>query len=783
MTKTLIYSCVFFNENYKDLINLLLKSYKLFGNASDDVDYLIICNPDFQKNIQLIFDNLEIAGKIWCLNLNTKFEAGYSRLKIFDYPDLHLYNKILYLDCDILVTNSINKMLDFQLEDKLYCIKEGNTSHVFWGSQFFDENPNCPAFTSAVLLFNNNIIIKDLFQKILSHIQNHIQKNLSIPLCLDQPFIIYHAIKNNLYDNQKLMNIVYNNPAMFFNDQIINHFPGGPGNYGNKIVKMSNFMKNVMFNIKFPINKKSKLKISFVTISNVKDSLKMKYILESSLLQDIYLNTIGLGKRWSFIQKIYWMYDYLKVCDKEIVIFTDAYDVFYLHNTDLIYEKFISLNTHILWSSEKWYTHQLDKDKKFYDNISKGEYKYLNTGTVIGYKSKLLEFYGDMINTMETDEFWVDLNKNNWYKETGYVDQTIISTYIANNYNKYNLRLDYDLNIFYVPVKDWDDINLCKQNIRKYNPSIVHVPWKGKYEYVLKELFYHVYPILNKTYIWGNSNIEFLENGEMIAFGTGKYSFIKKYLAKCDFGGREHLLKFNDDYSRFISVRKDDFEVIFGDIIKQSLNPTIVMQTDKNKPQMIDYDFIEIGTSDYDTLIQTCSKEQYGISVEPIKYYLDKLPNKPNVIKVNKAVSDVAGSGFMTYIPKSDLPKDKYWLKGCNMLNSEHPCQTGYEKIKINVDIITFADLCIQNNVRKIKYLKVDTEGFDLPIIKSMIEYCDENPISFPDKIMFESITWIQEMGDRKNSDLDNMICELEKRNYKLIKKEWDTVLEKIILK
>ena len=68
--------------------------------------------------------------------------------------------------------------------------------------------------------------------------------------------------------------------------------------------------------------------------------------------------------------------------------------------------------------------------------------------------------------------------------------------------------------------------------------------------------------LLKKTYIWGNSNIEFLENGNMNAFGKGKYRFINKYLVKCDFGGREHLLKFNQDYSRFISVRKNDFEII-----------------------------------------------------------------------------------------------------------------------------------------------------------------------------------------------------------------------------
>ena len=245
MSKTLIYSCIFFNENYINLIDLLLKSYKLFGNPSDDIDYLIICNPQFKEKIQKIFYNLNINGKIWCIDLKTKFEAGYSRLKIFDYPDINLYEKILYLDADILITNSINNILDFQLENKLYTLQEGNTNHPFWGSQFFDKNPNCTAFTSGILLFNNNIIIKDLFSQILLHIHDHINSMIPIPECLDQPFIIYHAVKSNLYDNQKLITIVINNPTNF-NNETICHFPGGPGHIESKMIKMSRFMNNMI---------------------------------------------------------------------------------------------------------------------------------------------------------------------------------------------------------------------------------------------------------------------------------------------------------------------------------------------------------------------------------------------------------------------------------------------------------------------------------------------------------------------------------------------------------
>jgi hypothetical protein len=42
------------------------------------------------------------------------------------------------------------------------------------------------------------------------------------------------------------------------------------------------------------------------------------------------------------------------------------------------------------------------------------------------------------------------------------------------------------------------------------------------------------------------------------------------------------------------------------------------------------YDFIEIGTSDFETLLQESSG--VGLSIEPLKFYLDNLPNKDNVM-------------------------------------------------------------------------------------------------------------------------------------------------------
>lgn len=564
MAKTLIYSCVFFNEKYIHLINLLLKSYKLFGNSSDDVDYLIICNTNFQKKIQEIFDNLNISGKIWCIDLKTKFEAEYSRLKIFDYPDINLYNKILYFDCNILVTNSINNILNFQLENKLYALKE-DCHRDHHCKMFTDEEFNLldksSAFSSGILLFNNNIIIKDLFSQILLHIHNHITTMLPISVCLTQSFIVYHAVKNNLYDNQKLINIVINNPNNF-NNETISHFPGEPGHSESKIEKMSNFMNNVMFNTRV-YNNNNSMNHCVAMNTNLNDQ-KAKFLVSSSNILSNKLKIIGRNANFKKEKgfKIDVFIKYLQgLDDNEIILLNDAYDVFYLDNIDVIVTKFKSFNKNIVISGEKWFSHQEQDNKVFFDKMTEGIYKYINSGLIIGYSKDLLILYEDAKKILQNPD----------YKVKNLGDQYCLSMAIKNNFNKYNLTIDYKGKLFYNAVNDWDNINAYIDSEFKLletseYPSVIHVPFLKNYFNVFEKLFFTKYNYLsNKRYVWGKSTIEFLENGKMQAFGPGEYCFIDKYLVQCDFGGRKHLLKFNENYSKFISVRKNDFEVRLGD--------------------------------------------------------------------------------------------------------------------------------------------------------------------------------------------------------------------------
>ena len=249
--KKLIYCCVFFQKQYMDLLRLLSLSLYFFGNIKDDTDIVILSCYNFRDDIIDIFKILNINVYVHCIDLYSLFSAAYSRLFIFDLPMINDYNKILYLDTDILIMNDINNILNLDIDNLLYAVEEGIISDKYHGIDFFDftkVDRDTTAFTSGILYFNNHIDIKNLFSKILDHINKHIELGLKIPLCFDQDFIVYHAITDNIYNNKLLIKYVVNNSTTL-TEHTVHHFMGWPGNYQSKNLKMIKFLRDVLNNM------------------------------------------------------------------------------------------------------------------------------------------------------------------------------------------------------------------------------------------------------------------------------------------------------------------------------------------------------------------------------------------------------------------------------------------------------------------------------------------------------------------------------------------------------
>jgi hypothetical protein len=200
------------------------------------------------------------------------------------------------------------------------------------------------------------------------------------------------------------------------------------------------------------------------------------------------------------------------------------------------------------------------------------------------------------------------------------------------------------------------------------------------------------------------------------------------------------------------------------------------------------YDFVEIGTSDFNSP----SQENYnlsGVCVEPIKYYLDRLPNSKTIIKENSAISNFNGFIEIFYINDENIKKYNlpFWIRGCNKIGDYHPTalkeilskNIGKEIFTIEkIKVITYENLMLKYDCRQINYLKIDTEGHDHIIINEMYNFYSNN-IDFylPKKINFETFSGIlstqEEINNSKNL--------LEKLGYYITKETGSDVFMDLI--
>ena len=160
------------------------------------------------------------------------------------------------------------------------------------------------------------------------------------------------------------------------------------------------------------------------------------------------------------------------------------------------------------------------------------------------------------------------------------------------------------------------------------------------------------------------------------------------------------------------------------------------------------YDFIEIGTSNFDTLLQGATSSTVGISIEPVQHYLDQLPDLPGVKKLNCAVSKNNQIEMLDvyYISEDDIAKHQLpsWFIGCNAVGEYHvqhiSCKLEHLVKKQPVLCLPIGEVFDQNNVSELDYLKMDTESSDCVIMLHLSEYLKTQPTTrYPKKIMFES--------------------------------------------
>jgi lipopolysaccharide biosynthesis glycosyltransferase len=254
--------CVFFNENYIRLTEILIKSLKIFGKIDNSIDILILTNDNFQDELSNICKNLDISYRIHVLNKNTIEESKLSRYEIFRIKnDINLdqYSQILYLDIDVIIQNDIREIFKYNLQEKLYARDQGDIGGPMYGKVLFEEwcinnntyiDKKTKAFCSGVLLFKRCDKIEELFEKTLDHLSEYKKSGKRFGSCIDQPFLNFNAIITNMYEIDLLKDKVTNNPDINCKKEIICHFSGNTCVFDVKIIRMTTFYNNIIKRIK-----------------------------------------------------------------------------------------------------------------------------------------------------------------------------------------------------------------------------------------------------------------------------------------------------------------------------------------------------------------------------------------------------------------------------------------------------------------------------------------------------------------------------------------------------
>jgi lipopolysaccharide biosynthesis glycosyltransferase len=117
--KHLVYYTVGFNATYIDVLALSIKSLR----RKNSQDILVICDESMVSNCQ---EKLKDTQNIWvcpCPDSTDPMDSSFKKLTIYNY-DISKYDKIIYIDSDILVDVDLEYFFNNIHDGKLYAFAE-----------------------------------------------------------------------------------------------------------------------------------------------------------------------------------------------------------------------------------------------------------------------------------------------------------------------------------------------------------------------------------------------------------------------------------------------------------------------------------------------------------------------------------------------------------------------------------------------------------------------------------------------------------------------------------
>lgn len=242
--KKLIYFTLGNNLDYLQLTKLHIES---LNKQNYDGDILFITNlkKEILSSIKFIKEPLFLE-----VNNTNLLESSANKLKIHQYQDIKLYDKIIFCDLDTLWVKNPNLIFNEIIENQFYVTNETPlmSKDLWWGGAFFSQEEkndiqlnDIKGINAGFFAFNSSMV--DYFKDMENFFLENKDKSNH---CLEQPFFNVFLYRNKIY-NTKLNNLVAHDGCRISSyNGVLVHFAGGPGQANNKFLNMQNFYeKNI----------------------------------------------------------------------------------------------------------------------------------------------------------------------------------------------------------------------------------------------------------------------------------------------------------------------------------------------------------------------------------------------------------------------------------------------------------------------------------------------------------------------------------------------------------
>ena len=241
----LVYYTHGYNNKFLDLLELSIQSLRIKNNN----DILVICDESYVNDCKIKLNNYNNIFIYSVKDSNSPAEASMNKLKVFEYKDIDKYNKILFIDSDIIIDIELNSIFDNLVDDNILYVKRESNNHehhtnIYWSLtqytqeqlDYFKEN-NIFIFNCGEFAFINSINMKTHFNNINNLILNHNGESF-----YEQSFMNHYFNLNQLKDD----NILEDKVRLFpeknteYKDKLI-HFCGAGNSPENKYNDMLNY--------------------------------------------------------------------------------------------------------------------------------------------------------------------------------------------------------------------------------------------------------------------------------------------------------------------------------------------------------------------------------------------------------------------------------------------------------------------------------------------------------------------------------------------------------------